>query len=183
MPPAAPARRSCSAQATVAAGKNYTVTANLTAPPVVGPALNVFVNNKAPVAKYASKATLNTGRVTVRHIAVAPAVDVFVNGNVAISRTDQPEPGPAKLGRGTYQVAAGLAGAGTAGIALGPIPLPGQGRPERHRVRLGRPGVRGRRRHPGGGAVRQADPAEAALVPIGSNRPRHPHGWRGRFAV
>ncbi len=113
-----------SAQATVAAGRDYTVTANLSAPPVVGPVLNVFVNNKAPITKFASKASLNTGRVTVRHIAVAPAVDVFVNGNVAISGLTNPNQAQAKLGRGTYQVAAGLAGAGSAGIALGPIPLP-----------------------------------------------------------
>ena len=113
-----------SAQATVAAGRDYTVTANLTAPPVVGPTLNVFVNNKAPLTKYVSKASLTTGRVTVRHIAVAPAVDVFVNGNVAISGLTNPNQAQAKLKRGTYQVAAGLAGAGSAGIALGPVPLP-----------------------------------------------------------
>jgi Domain of unknown function (DUF4397) len=113
-----------SAQATVAAGRDYTVTANLSAPPVVGPVLNVFVNNKAPITKYVSKASLTTGRVTVRHIAVAPAVDVFVNGNVAISGLTNPNQAQAKLKRGTYQVAAGLAGAGSAGIALGPVPLP-----------------------------------------------------------
>jgi len=116
-----------SKQATVAAGKDYTVTANLFATggtPAALPALNVFANNKAPVTKFASKATLNTGRVTVRHIAVAPAVDVFVNGNVAISGLTNPNQAQTKLGRGTYQVAAGLAGAGTAGIALGPVPLP-----------------------------------------------------------
>jgi Domain of unknown function (DUF4397) len=116
-----------SKDATVVAGKDYTVTANLFptgGTPAALPTLNVFVNNKAPVTKYASKATLNTGRVTVRHIAVAPAVDVFVNGNVAISGLTNPNQAQAKLGRGTYQVAAGLAGAGSAGIALGPIPLP-----------------------------------------------------------
>lgn len=113
-----------SAQATVAAGKNYTVTANLTAPPVVGPALNVFVNNQAPLAKTAKQAMKDgKGRVTVRHIAVAPAVDVFVNGNVAISGLTNPNQAEAVLKKGTYQVAAGLAGAGTAGIALGPVPL------------------------------------------------------------
>jgi Domain of unknown function (DUF4397) len=109
-----------SAQATVAGGKNYTVTANLSAPPVVGPVLNVFVNNKAPITKYVSKASLTTGRVTVRHVAVAPAVD----GNVAIAGLTNPNQAQAKLKRGTYQVAAGLAGAGSAGIALGPVPLP-----------------------------------------------------------
>lgn len=106
----------------VAAGKNYTITANLDG--TGKPALNVFVNNRAPVTKYASKATLNTGRVTVRHIAAAPAVDVFVNGNVAIAGLTNANQAQTKLGRGTYQVAAGLAGAGTAGIALGPVPLP-----------------------------------------------------------
>lgn len=112
------------AQANVEAGKNYTVTANLTAPPTVGPALNVFVNNIASIGK-TKKANMKNGegRVTVRHIAVAPAVDVFVNGNVAISGLTNPNQAEAKLKKGTYQVAAGLAGAGTAGIALGPVPL------------------------------------------------------------
>jgi len=113
-----------SAQATVVAGKNYTVTANLTAPPTVGPALNVFVNNQAPLTKSRKQALKNgEGRVTVRHIAVAPAVDVFVNGNVAISGLTNPDQAQTKLKKGTYQVAAGLAGAGAAGIALGPVPL------------------------------------------------------------
>lgn len=106
----------------VAAGRNYTITANLDG--TGKPALNVFTNNRAPITKYASRATLNTGRVTVRHIAAAPAVDVFVNGNVAIAGLTNSNQAQAKLGRGTYQVAAGLAGAGTAGIALGPVPLP-----------------------------------------------------------
>ena len=113
-----------SAQATVAAGKNYTVTANLTAPPVVGPVLNVFANNQAPLAKTKKQSLKNgEGRVTVRHIAVAPAVDVFVNGNVAFAGLTNPNQVASKLKKGTYQVAAGLAGAGAAGIALGPVPL------------------------------------------------------------
>ena len=103
--------------ATVANGKNYTVTANLSATGT--PALNVFVNNMAPIAKGAKK-----GRVTVRHIAAAPAVDVFVNGNVAFSGLTNPNQVQTVLPRGVYQTAAGLAGAGTAGIALGPVPLP-----------------------------------------------------------
>jgi hypothetical protein len=118
------------AQANVEAGKNYTVTANL-APavkpdgtPTAAPALNVFVNNTASIGK-TKKANMKNGegRVTVRHIAVAPAVDVFVNGNVAIPGLTNPNQAQALLKKGTYQVAAGLAGAGTAGIALGPVPL------------------------------------------------------------
>lgn len=116
-----------SATADVVAGKNYTVTANLFATggtPAALPALNVFVNNQAALAKTRKNAVKNgEGRVTVRHIAVAPAVDVFVNGNVAIPGLTNPNQAQTKLKKGTYQVAAGLAGAGTAGIALGPVPL------------------------------------------------------------
>lgn len=118
------------AAASVAAGKNYTVTANL-APavkpdgtPTAAPALNVFANNQAALAKTKKQAMKNgEGRVTVRHIAVAPAVDVFVNGQVAIEDLTNPNEAQTKLKKGTYQVAAGLANAGTAGIALGPVPL------------------------------------------------------------
>ena len=111
-----------SATVPVAAGKNYTITANLDG--TGKPALNVFTNNRAPITKYVTKSTLTTGRVTVRHIAAAPAVDVFVNGNVAFAGLTNPNQVQAKLKRGSYQVAAGLAGAGTAGIALGPVALP-----------------------------------------------------------
>jgi hypothetical protein len=110
------------ASVAVAAGKNYTITANLNS--TGKPALNVFTNNRAPITKFVTKSTLNTGRVTVRHIAAAPAVDVFINGNVAISGLTNPNQAQAKLKRGVYQAAAGLAGAGSAGIALGPVPLP-----------------------------------------------------------
>jgi hypothetical protein len=106
----------------VAAGKNYTITANLDG--TGKPALNVFTNNRAPVTKFATKKTLTTGRVTVRHVAAAPAVDVFVNGAVAFSSLTNPNQVSTTLKRGVYQAAAGLAGAGTAGIALGPVPLP-----------------------------------------------------------
>lgn len=109
------------ASVAVAAGKNYTITANLDG--TGKPALNVFTNNKAAVTRYVSKLTPTTGRVTVRHIAAAPAVDVFVNGNVAISGLTNPNQAQTRLKKGTYQVAAGLAGAGSAGIALGPVPL------------------------------------------------------------
>jgi hypothetical protein len=118
------------ANAKVEAGKNYTVTANLfptgATPPAAqaAPALNVYVNNQAPLAKTKKQAMKNgEGRVTVRHIAVAPAVDVFVNNVVAIEDLTNPNQAQTKLKKGTYQVAAGIANAGTAGIALGPVPL------------------------------------------------------------
>ena len=118
------------AQAKVEAGKNYTVTANL-APavkpdgsPTAAPALNVFVNNIASIGKTKKQNMKNgLGRVTVRHVAVAPAVDVFVNGTEAIQDLTNPNQAETTLKKGTYQVAAGLANAGTAGIALGPVPL------------------------------------------------------------
>lgn len=115
------------AKATVVAGKDYTVTANLYptgGTPAAAPALNVFENNRAPLAKTKKQAMKDgQGRVTVRHVAVAPAVDVFVNGQVAIEDLTNPNQAQAVLKKGTYQVAAGLANAGTAGIALGPVPL------------------------------------------------------------
>lgn len=111
-----------SASVAVAAGKNYTITANLNS--TGKPALNVFTNNRAPITKYVSKATANVGRVTVRHVAAAPAVDVYVNNVVVNSGLTNPNQFQARLPKGTYQAAAGLAGAGTAGIALGPVPLP-----------------------------------------------------------
>jgi hypothetical protein len=117
----APDTYALKASVAVAAGKNYTITANLTA--TGAPALNVFTNNKAAVTKFATRFTKSTGRVTVRHIAAAPAVDVFVNGNVAIAGLTNPNQAQTRLKKGTYQVAAGLAGAGAAGIALGPVPL------------------------------------------------------------
>lgn len=115
------------ATADVAAGRNYTVTANLFATgstPPVESALNVYANNQAPLAKTKKQSRKNgEGRVTVRHIAVAPAVDVFVNGDVAVSGLTNPNQAETTKKKGTYQVAAGLAGAGLAGIALGPLPV------------------------------------------------------------
>ena len=108
------------ASATVANGKNYTVTANLSATGT--PALNVFVNNQAAIKKGKNNKA-GEGRITVRHIAAAPAVDIYVNGNVAFSGLTNPNEVSTTLAKGTYQAAAGLSGAGTAGIALGPLPV------------------------------------------------------------
>lgn len=109
------------ASATVANGKDYTVTANLSATGT--PSMNVFVNNQAPILRPKNMRE-GAGRVTVRHIAAAPAVDVFINGTVAFAGLTNPNQVQGVLKKGTYQAAAGLAGAGTAGIALGPVALP-----------------------------------------------------------
>lgn len=121
------------ANATVANGKNYTGAAYLTAPfgadgkltAAPAPTLALWANNIAAFPKPKnSKSAL--GRVTVRHLAVAPPVSVYVNGTevnagAPLVNGAQIE---AKLPKGVYQAAAGLAGAGSAAIALGPVPLP-----------------------------------------------------------
>jgi hypothetical protein len=113
-------------EATVEAGKNYTVTANLFltgGTPSVAPALNVFVNNQAPLAKTRKQAMKNgQGRITVRHIAAAPPVSVYlgtteVNPGAPLANGSQIQD---VLKKGTYQASAGLAGAGIGAIAVGP---------------------------------------------------------------
>ena len=61
------------------AGKNYTAVANLNADG--DPNIKLFTNKVAPVK--AGKA-----RLTVRHTAAAPAVNVWANGSVLIGGTD-----------------------------------------------------------------------------------------------
>ena len=93
----------------VPAGANATVTANLTASG--DPALNVFVNDTSAMAA-------GEGRLTVRHIAAAPAVDVKANGAVAFSNLTNPNEAKADLPAGTISAEVVLAGTDT--VALGP---------------------------------------------------------------
>ena len=102
------------ATATVKKGKNYTITANLTATGT--PTISVFRNNLSKLPK-------RKGRLTVRHIAAAPAVDVFIAGNVVMPNLQNGQQQQRVVRMGTYPAAAGLSGAGTAGIALGPVPV------------------------------------------------------------
>lgn len=84
------------------AGRNYTVTANLDA--TGKPALNLFTNNRAATGT-------GKGRVTVRHVAAAPAVEVFVNGAEVEQALTNPNAFQEVLKKGSYTVGAGLAGA------------------------------------------------------------------------
>jgi len=93
----------------VPAGANATVTANLDA--AGAPALNVFVNDTSAVAA-------GQGRLTVRHVAAAPAVDVRANGAVAFSNLTNPNEAKADLPAGT--VSADVVLAGTTTVAIGP---------------------------------------------------------------
>lgn len=93
----------------VPAGADATVTANLSESG--DPALNVFVNDTSAVAA-------GEGRLTVRHIAAAPAVDVRANGEVAFSDLTNPNEVKADLPAGT--ISADVVLAGTSTVALGP---------------------------------------------------------------
>lgn len=93
----------------VPAGANATVTANLTADGK--PALNVFVNDTSSVAA-------GQGRLVVRHIAAAPAVDVRANGDVLFADLTNPNEDSAEVPAASYEADVVLAGTDT--VALGP---------------------------------------------------------------
>lgn len=96
----------------VEAGKNYTLTANLTADGQ--PALNAFVNDTSAVGAGKS-------RVTVRHVAAAPAVDVRANGAVIVPGLTNPNEASLVTDAGT--VSADVVLAGTTTVAIGPAEL------------------------------------------------------------
>jgi hypothetical protein len=96
----------------VPAGANATVTANLSADG--SPALNVFVNDTSSVAA-------GEARLTVRHIAAAPAVDITADGNVLFANLTNPNEDMADVPAGSYEAAVVLAGTDT--VALGPADL------------------------------------------------------------
>ena len=96
----------------VPAGANATVTANLDADG--NPALNVFVNDTSEVAA-------GEARLTVRHIAAAPAVDVRADGSAIIENLVNPDEAIVTVPAGTYSADVVLAGTDT--VALGPADL------------------------------------------------------------
>jgi hypothetical protein len=96
----------------VPAGANATVTANLSADGT--PALNVFVNDINPIAA-------GEARLTVRHIAAAPAVDITADGSVLFSDLTNPNEAMADVPAGAYEAAVVLAGTDT--VAIGPADL------------------------------------------------------------
>lgn len=96
----------------VPGGVNATVTANLDADGA--PGLNVFVNDTNSIPA-------GDARLTVRHIAAAPAVDVLADGAVLFSDLTNPNQDLATVPAGSYEAAVNLAGTDT--TAIGPAPV------------------------------------------------------------
>ncbi|HEX8767222.1 MAG TPA: DUF4397 domain-containing protein, partial [Jatrophihabitans sp.] len=96
----------------VPARANITVVAHLTA--AGKPVLTPYVNDTSKVA--AGKA-----RLTVRHTAAAPAVDVRANGTAALKGLTNPNEAKAEVAAGTIEADVVLAGTST--VAIGPADL------------------------------------------------------------
>ncbi|SFS07338.1 protein of unknown function [Microbacterium sp. cf046] len=94
---------------TLEAGKSYTATANLDEAGT--PALNLFTNDIATT-------NAGEGRLTVRHVAAAPAVDVLAGGSAVISSLVNPDEATLNLPVGTLSVS--VAAAGTTDPLIGP---------------------------------------------------------------
>jgi len=91
------------------AGGNYTAVAHLDADG--GPTATLFTNDTSATAA-------GEGRLTVRHVAAAPAVDVLAGGEAVISGLENPDEEVLDLPAGT--VSAAVAAAGTTEPVLGP---------------------------------------------------------------
>ncbi|MCC9145671.1 MULTISPECIES: DUF4397 domain-containing protein [unclassified Arthrobacter] len=98
--------------ADLAAGGNYTATANLDASG--SPTANLFTNDTSAVEAGKS-------RLTVRHVAAAPAVDVLAGGTPVISGLTNPNEKALTVDAGT--VSASVAAAGTTTPVIGPADL------------------------------------------------------------
>jgi hypothetical protein len=92
---------------------NHTVVAHLDAEGA--PALAVFTNDTSAIAA-------GQGRLTVRHAAAAPAVDVLANGTAAFSDVVNGAEGSAVLPAGTISASVVPAGA-TEPVVIGPADL------------------------------------------------------------
>ncbi len=93
---------------TVPAGANLTVVAHLDA------------DGKPKLSAFANDTSVSTegSRLTVRHVAAAPAVDVRAGGDVAIANLANPDEKPLDLAAGTIK--ADVVAAGTDTVVLGP---------------------------------------------------------------
>jgi hypothetical protein len=85
----------------LASGKNYTAIAYLTEDGT--PTLGLFTNNVKPLAKGAA-------RLTVRHTAAAPAVDVWANGAVILQDVPNGASATLKVPAGVYAAWVSLPG-------------------------------------------------------------------------
>ncbi|GAA1764731.1 DUF4397 domain-containing protein [Agromyces humatus] len=90
-------------------GMNYTAVAHLTE--AGEPTATLFTNDTAQTAA-------GEGRLTVRHVAAAPAVDVLAGGTAVITNLANPDEAKLDLAAGT--VSASVAAAGTTDPVLGP---------------------------------------------------------------
>ena len=97
----------------VPAGANATVVAHLDADGK--PGLTAYANDTAPTQA-------GDGRLTVRHTAAAPAVDVRAGGKVLFADLANPDQASADVAAGTYSADVVLAG--TKDVALGPASVP-----------------------------------------------------------
>lgn len=93
----------------VPAGANATVVAHLDADG--NPTLSLFANDVAPTAA-------GDARLTVRHTAAAPAVDVRADGDVLFDGLSNPDEASADVPAGAYSADVVLAG--TEDVAIGP---------------------------------------------------------------
>ncbi|MEW1905242.1 DUF4397 domain-containing protein [Streptomyces sp. NPDC086147] len=96
----------------VPAGANATLVAHLTADGK--PALDAFVNDT-------SKVPAGKARLTVRHVAAAPAVDVRAGGTAVFKGLENPKEATAEVAAGTVNADVVLAGTDT--VAIGPAEL------------------------------------------------------------
>ena len=97
---------------TVPAGANATVVAHLTAEGT--PVLTPFVNDTSAVPA-------GQARLTVRHTAAAPAVDIRAGGTVVAPGLTNPQEASLTVPAGTISADVTLAGTGT--VAIGPADL------------------------------------------------------------
>ena len=93
----------------LAAGGNYTAVAHLDA--AGNPTATLFTND-------ISQTAAGQGRLTVRHVAAAPAVDVLAGGSPVITNLSNPDEQVLNLPAGT--VSAAVAATGTTDPVLGP---------------------------------------------------------------
>ena len=94
-------------------GRNYTAVAHLAADGT--PTASLFEND--------TKAPRNDkkGKLTVRHVAAAPAVDVLAGGSAVIEDLSNPDEATLKLKAGT--ISASVAAAGTTDPVIGPADI------------------------------------------------------------
>ncbi|MGJ9372297.1 DUF4397 domain-containing protein [Nesterenkonia sp. CF4.4] len=83
------------------AGGNYTAAAHLDADG--NPTVTPFVNDTSELAA-------GEGRLTVRHVAAAPEVDIWANGEVAVEALANPDEASLDLPAGTLEAAVSLTG-------------------------------------------------------------------------